>query len=133
MLIPPNEYANNFRHYPFPFRFINIVSVVKEFGDATAKSGSKSITLLLYGPPGTGKSEFVHYLGKELGKDVLLKHASDIQDPYVGMTEKNIAQAFHEAQQEKSILFFDEAEHQCLINALRFEVEHKKATKTAGF
>ena len=87
-----------------------IVSVVKEFGDASAKTGSKSITLLLYGLPGTGKSEFVHYLGKELGKDVLLKHASDIQDPFVGMTEKNIAQAFHEAQQEKSILFFDEAD-----------------------
>jgi len=87
-----------------------IVSVVKEFGDAPAKTGPKSVTVLLYGPPGTGKSEFVHYLGKELGKDVLLKHASDIQDPYVGMTEKNIAQAFHEAQEEKSILFFDEAD-----------------------
>ncbi len=87
-----------------------IVSVVKEFSEAPAKNGPKSVTLLLYGPPGTGKSEFVHYLGKELGKDVLLKHASDIQDPYVGMTEKNIAQAFHEAQQEKSILFFDEAD-----------------------
>lgn len=87
-----------------------IVSVVKEFGDASAKSGPKSITLLLYGPPGTGKSEFVHYLGKELEKDVLLKHASDIQDPFVGMTEKNIAKAFREAQDEKSILFFDEAD-----------------------
>jgi len=88
----------------------HILSVIKEFGDVSVKMGSKSVTLLLYGPPGTGKSEFVHYLGKELGKDVLLKHASDIQDPYVGMTEKNIAQAFHEAQQEKSILFFDEAD-----------------------
>ena len=87
-----------------------IVSMVKEFSDAPVKTGPKSVTLLLYGPPGTGKSEFVHYLGKELGKDVLVKHASNIQDPYVGMTEKNIAQAFHEAQQEKSILFFDEAD-----------------------
>ncbi len=87
-----------------------IVSLVKEFGDAPAKTGPQSITLLLYGPPGAGKSEFVHYLGKELGKEVLLKHASDIQDPFVGMTEKNIARAFHEAQQEKSILFFDEAD-----------------------
>ncbi len=87
-----------------------IVSVVKEFGDAPAKSGPNSVTILLYGPPGTGKSEFVHYLGKELGKDVLLKHASDIQDPFVGMTEKNIARAFREAQEEKSLLFFDEAD-----------------------
>lgn len=88
----------------------HIVSVLKEFEDARVRTGTQSITLLLYGLPGTGKSEFVHYLGKELGKDVMLKRASDIQDAFVGMTEKNIAQAFREAQDEKSILFFDEAD-----------------------
>jgi AAA+ superfamily predicted ATPase len=87
-----------------------IVSVLKEFGTGKSGNAPRSVTLLLYGPPGTGKSEFVHYLGKTLEKDVLLKHASDIQDPYVGMTEKHIAQAFREAQDEKSILFFDEAD-----------------------
>lgn len=88
----------------------DISRLLKDYTEKEEQDKTKCVSLLLYGPSGTGKSEFVHYLGKELGKDVLLKHASDIQDPYVGMTEKNIARAFHEAQQEKSILFFDEAD-----------------------
>ncbi len=87
-----------------------IVSVLKAFGAEGDINKPRAVTLLLYGPPGTGKSEFVHYLGKTLEKDVLLKRASDIQDPYVGMTEKHIARAFREAQEEKGILFFDEAD-----------------------
>lgn len=69
-----------------------------------------SVSLLLYGPPGTGKSEFVHYLGRELQKNVLLKRVSDIHDMYVGQTEKNIARAFRDASDENAILFFDEAD-----------------------
>jgi len=88
----------------------HIVSVLKEFGMEKSGGAPRSVTLLLYGSPGTGKSEFVRYLGKALEKDVLLKHASDIRDPYVGMTEKHTAHAFREAQDEKSILFFDEAD-----------------------
>ncbi|MHB8845669.1 MAG: ATP-binding protein [Nitrospirota bacterium] len=88
----------------------SIVSAFKEFGEGALKDGPRSVTLLLYGPPGTGKSEFVHYLGTALEKDVLLRQASDIQDCYVGGTEKRIAAAFREAQDDKSILFFDEAD-----------------------
>jgi SpoVK/Ycf46/Vps4 family AAA+-type ATPase len=66
--------------------------------------------MLLYGMPGTGKSEFIYYLGHVLGKEVLLKRASEIQSCWVGVTEKNIAKAFVEAQERNCILFFDEAD-----------------------
>jgi SpoVK/Ycf46/Vps4 family AAA+-type ATPase len=66
--------------------------------------------MLLYGIPGTGKSEFVYYLGNLLNREVLLKRCSVIQSMYVGGTEKNIAEAFREAQENNSILFFDEAD-----------------------
>lgn len=87
-----------------------IAQLLKEFADLPESGSAKCASLLLYGPPGTGKSEFVHYLGNHLGKDVTLKRVSDIHDMYVGQTEKNIAAAFHEAKDDKSILFFDEAD-----------------------
>jgi len=70
----------------------------------------RSLSLLLYGLPGTGKTEYVHYLGNLLGKEVVLKMSSEIKSMYVGETEKNIAHAFQEAQEDNNILFFDEAD-----------------------
>ena len=69
-----------------------------------------NLNILLYGPPGTGKTEFVKYLAQELGKEILLKRASDLLSMYVGGSEKNIRQAFEEAEKEKKILFIDEAD-----------------------
>jgi len=76
----------------------------------TDSSRTQSISMLLHGKPGTGKSEFVGYLGHTLGKEVLLKRASDIQDKYVGEAEKNIANAFRDARERGLILLFDEAD-----------------------
>lgn len=87
-----------------------IASVLKDFIEKKVGKGVPSVTALLYGLPGTGKSEFVHYLGHTLGKDITLKRVSDIESMYVGETEKNIAQAFREAQENGNILFFDEAD-----------------------
>lgn len=90
----------------------NLTDVVSAMQGLENRSGVKnmSIALLLYGMPGTGKSEFIYYLGNVLGKEVLLKRASDIQSMWVGETEKSIADAFAEAQETNSILFFDEAD-----------------------
>lgn len=69
-----------------------------------------NLNILLFGPPGAGKTEFVKYLGQELGKEILLKRASDLLSMYVGGSEKNIRNAFKEAEQDKKILFIDEAD-----------------------
>ena len=66
------------------------------------------MNLLLSGPPGTGKTEFVKYLGHKLKVPVVTKMGSDILSMWVGGTERNIAAAFEEAEQERGILFFDE-------------------------
>jgi len=87
----------------------DVISAMQGY-DVQPNTKNLSIAMLLYGMPGTGKSEFVYYLGNVLGKEVLLKRASDIQSCWVGMTEKNIASAFAEAQETNSILFFDEAD-----------------------
>jgi len=64
----------------------------------------------VYGPPGTGKTEFGRFIARELDKPLLVKRASDLLDPYVGMTEKNIARMFSEATTNDSVLLLDEAD-----------------------
>jgi len=92
---------------------MDIVNNAKRYIDIETKfRGEKlnHLNILLQGPPGTGKTEFVKYLSSILNKEILTKRASDLMAAYVGETEKNIAKAFNEAQETKSILFLDEAD-----------------------
>lgn len=91
-----------------------IVSAVRNFQKAQTAEGASELpdrprmSLLLWGPPGTGKTEFVNYLGQQLGREVIVKMAGDIADHYVGKTEKAIRSAFREAERKNAILFLDE-------------------------
>ena len=69
-----------------------------------------NMNLLFYGPPGTGKSELARYIGERLDREIICKRVSDIQSMYVGESEKNIRDAFEEAEREEAILIMDEAE-----------------------
>jgi transitional endoplasmic reticulum ATPase len=68
------------------------------------------LAICLYGPPGTGKSEYVHYLAHVMSRPLIHRRASDIIRPYVGETERLIADAFREAASEDAVLLFDEAD-----------------------
>ncbi|MDR2461379.1 MAG: AAA family ATPase [Deltaproteobacteria bacterium] len=72
--------------------------------------GIKRFSLCLSGPPGTGKSEFVRFIAEQINLPVLQKRASDLISMFVGQTERNIAKAFREAEEEKKFLIFDEAD-----------------------
>ena len=91
-----------------------VVTAVKNFRRLQAADVAAEIpdrprmSLLLWGPPGTGKTEFVNYLGQQLGCKVVVKMASDLLDHWVGKTEKAIRAAFEEAEEENAILFLDE-------------------------
>ena len=64
----------------------------------------------LQGPPGCGKSAFLRHLAEQLGLEAVQKRASDLLSPWVGMTERRIADAFAEARDAGSFLIFDEAD-----------------------
>jgi SpoVK/Ycf46/Vps4 family AAA+-type ATPase len=66
--------------------------------------------VLLFGPPGTGKTAYVRHVAERLDKPLLVRRASDLLNPYVGMTEKYIAQMFHRAREEGAVLLLDEAD-----------------------
>ncbi len=90
----------------------NIMKKVRKI-DAILKEGSLPKgggTMLFYGPPGTGKSALAQYMAQELGRECVIKKASDLLSMYVGEAEKNIAAAFAEAEANGYILVIDEAD-----------------------
>jgi AAA+ superfamily predicted ATPase len=66
--------------------------------------------LCLYGAPGTGKSAFGRYLAEELDRPLMVRRASDILSPYVGVAEKNMAKMFRDASEDNAVLLLDEAD-----------------------
>ena len=67
-------------------------------------------TMLFYGPPGTGKTALARYLAKELNRECIVKRASDLLSPYVGVAEQQVAEAFRTAESEGAVLVIDEAD-----------------------
>lgn len=78
--------------------------------DLDENRDSPRMNLLLFGVPGSGKTEFVKYLAKALDMKLNVKNASDLLNPYVGVTEQRISAAFQETDPEKEILFIDEGD-----------------------
>ncbi|MGC9195293.1 MAG: AAA family ATPase [Syntrophobacteraceae bacterium] len=91
----------------YDLRFTNTDQELRPLVEACRNN---AVRVCLYGPPGSGKTAFVHYLGQELGKPVLLKRASDLLNCYIGQTEQNIADMFRQATDEGAILLLDEAD-----------------------
>lgn len=73
------------------------------------KPGSHA-RLCLYGPPGTGKTAWARQLAEVLKQPLMVKQATDLVSPFVGITERLIAQAFREAEQDQALLLIDEAD-----------------------
>ena len=79
-------------------------------GLANGLQQSNAGRVCLYGPPGTGKSAFGHWLASSLGKPLVLKRMSDLQSPYLGVMERNLANAFEDAIRDQAILQIDEVD-----------------------
>ncbi|GAX23327.1 hypothetical protein FisN_27Lh101 [Fistulifera solaris] len=65
--------------------------------------------VLFHGPSGCGKTLAAHCLGESLGLPMILVHASDILDKYVGGSEASLRSLFSRARSASPcILFMDE-------------------------
>ncbi|MDO3410211.1 ATP-binding protein [Saccharibacillus sp. CPCC 101409] len=65
--------------------------------------------VLLYGPPGCGKTFIARATAGECGANFMPVSITDILDPYIGVSERNLKDLFDKARQRKpSIMFFDE-------------------------
>ncbi|PZE80404.1 26S protease regulatory subunit [Curtobacterium sp. MCBD17_032] len=65
--------------------------------------------LLLYGPPGCGKTFIARAVAGELGARFMSIAITDVLDPYVGVSERNVAAVFAAARAAAPcVVFFDE-------------------------
>ena len=88
--------------------FINADIDLAEVAKGLARTGSGR--LCLYGPSGTGKTAYGRWLADQVGIPLIVKRASDLISMWVGQSEKNIAEAFHEAERDGAILLIDEVD-----------------------
>jgi hypothetical protein len=88
----------------------NAKLLVEDWGLGEVVPYGRTVTLLFSGPPGTGKTACAEALAGELGKGILVANYAEIQNCFVGQTEKNIARTFREARANDAVLFWDEAD-----------------------
>ncbi len=92
----------------YSLEFIHADTNLEELVEGIKEHNSARICL--YGASGTGKSAFAKYIAKVLDKPFIIKSGSSLMSKWVGDTEKNIARAFKEAEEEKAVLIFDEVD-----------------------
>ena len=88
--------------------YINADANLTTLAEGIARAGSAR--LCLFGPPGTGKTAYGRWLAERLNKPLRTRRVSDLVSPYVGMTEKNLARAFREAETEQAVFLLDEVD-----------------------
>ena len=71
---------------------------------------TKGLALLFAGPPGTGKTMAAEALAHELDSPLHLVNYAQMENLWVGETEKNIERVFAKAAEDHAVLFFDEAD-----------------------
>lgn len=71
---------------------------------------TKGLSLLFAGPPGTGKTMAAEAIARELGRPLHVVNYAQLENLWVGETEKNIEAVFQRAAEANAVLFFDEAD-----------------------
>ena len=89
------------RHKGLMYRRWGLKKVVKK---------TKGLSLLFAGPPGTGKTMAAEAISSELGRPMHVVNYAQLENMWVGETEKNIEAVFRAALKEGAVLFFDEAD-----------------------
>jgi len=82
----------------------------EDWGLAAAIPYGRAVTLLFWGPPGVGKTTAAEGLAEKLEKRIIVANYAEIQNCWVGQTEKNIVRIFNEAREADAVLFWDEAD-----------------------
>ena len=84
--------------------------VYEQWGYGTRLTRGKGINALFCGASGTGKTMAAGIIARDLALDLYKIDLSAVVSKYIGETEKQLSQIFHEAQSSNAILFFDEAD-----------------------
>jgi SpoVK/Ycf46/Vps4 family AAA+-type ATPase len=86
------------------------VLIFKRWGFQNVVRKKDGLSLLFAGPPGTGKTMTAEAIAHELGRPLMIVNYAELENMWVGETEKNIEAVFKEAEGRNAVLFFDEAD-----------------------
>ena len=84
--------------------------IFEDWGLGQTLSYGREIAMLFSGPPGTGKTMAAEAIAHKLGKDMGIVRFDQIQNCWVGETEKNVVKVFREAEECGCVLLFDECD-----------------------
>ena len=135
--VPVRDYSLDGLSIKGDIPLAKVVAAVKNFRKMQAEAEASlpdrpRMNLLLWGPPGTGKTEFVNYLGQQLGCKVVVKMASDLLDHWVGKTEKAIRAAFEEAEEDYYVRTTQADDLYWLIHIIYAEAHHESLAGQIG-
>ena len=85
-------------------------TVLERWGLGAHLEHGKGLAALFHGAPGTGKTLTAQAIAGELGRPLLLATAASVLSPWVGETERGLAQLFSRAKRLGAVLFLDEAD-----------------------
>lgn len=84
--------------------------VYSQWGFDRRLAQGKGLNILFCGSSGTGKTMAAGIIARALSLDLYKIDLSSVVSKYIGETEKQLSQIFHEAGSSNAILFFDEAD-----------------------
>ncbi|NOU93662.1 AAA family ATPase [Paenibacillus sp. LMG 31456] len=107
-VILPGEQKEQLRNACNQMKYRSIV--YGQWGFERKLAYGKGLSMLFAGPPGTGKTMTAQVVAKELQLELYKIDLSQVISKYIGETEKNLHEIFHEARLSNAILFFDETD-----------------------
>ena len=107
-LVAPKELINNLK--TALAREKNKDKIFNRWGFKNVIDYGRGTTLNFRGPPGTGKTLAANCFANELGRKLLMVRYDQLQNCFVGVTEKHIQMVFKLAKMKNAVLFFDEAD-----------------------
>ena len=87
--------------------------------------------MLFTGKPGTGKTMMAEAIAHTLQKNLLIANYAQIQNKYVGETEKQIVNIFQKAKEQDDVLLWDEADS--MFYRVTVQHNHGKVEKSILF
>lgn len=84
--------------------------IFETWGLSTVVRKKKGLSMLFAGPPGTGKTMTAEAIAQTIARPLMIVNYAQLENMWVGETEKNVERVFRDAAEQEAVLFFDEAD-----------------------